>query len=46
MKQDIPELSVVVPVHDESRNVVALLDEIEAALSATAITGNTRAPCA
>lgn len=33
MKQDIPELSVVVPVHDESRNVVALLDEIEAALS-------------
>lgn len=35
MRQDLPELSVVVPVHDESRNVVALLDEIEAALSGT-----------
>ena len=28
-----PELSVVVPVHNESQNVVRLLDEIEAALS-------------
>lgn len=28
-----PEISVVVPVHDESGNVIALLDEIEAALA-------------
>lgn len=32
MMQGPPELSVVVPVHDESGNVVALLDAVEAAL--------------
>jgi dolichol-phosphate mannosyltransferase len=31
----VPDISVVVPVHDESGNVVPLLDEIEAALSPT-----------
>ncbi len=33
MTPSTPELSVVVPVHNESGNVVALLDEIEAALT-------------
>ncbi len=33
MNPSAPEISVVVPVHNESGNVVALLDEIEAALT-------------
>lgn len=36
MSSTIPEISVVVPVHNESGNVVALLDEIEAALTGVA----------
>ena len=32
MSQAVPEISVVVPVHNESGNVVSLLDEIAAAL--------------
>ena len=36
MSPRAPEISVVVPVHNESGNVVALLDEIEAALTGVA----------
>lgn len=36
MSPTAPEISVVVPVHNESGNVVALLDEIEAALTGVA----------
>ena len=36
MGETAPEISVVVPVHDESRNVVPLLDEIAAALTGRA----------
>lgn len=36
MSPTAPEISVVVPVHNESRNVVSLLDEIEAALTGVA----------
>ena len=36
MSQSAPEISVVVPVHNESRNVLPLLDQIEAALTGTA----------
>ena len=36
MSPKIPEISVVVPVHNESGNVVALLDEIGAALTGVA----------
>lgn len=36
MSQTAPDISVVVPVHNESRNVVSLLDEIEVALTGTA----------
>ncbi len=36
MSARVPEISVVVPVHNESGNVVALLDEIEAALTGVA----------
>lgn len=36
MPTTVPEISVVVPVHNESGNVIALLDEIEAALTGVA----------
>ncbi|MEO8546087.1 MAG: glycosyltransferase family 2 protein [Betaproteobacteria bacterium] len=36
MSLAVPEISVVVPVHNESGNVVALLDEIAAALTGVA----------
>jgi dolichol-phosphate mannosyltransferase len=36
MSPTAPEISVVVPVHNESGNVVSLLDEIEAALTGVA----------
>jgi len=36
MSATVPELSVVVPVHNESGNVIALLDEIEATLTGVA----------
>lgn len=36
MSPPAPEITVVVPVHNESGNVVPLLDEIEAALAGTA----------
>lgn len=36
MSPTVPEISVVVPVHNESGNVVALLDEIQAALTGVA----------
>ena len=36
MSPPAPEITVVVPVHNESRNVVPLLDEIEAAMAGTA----------
>ncbi len=36
MPSPAPEISVVVPVHDESGNVVALLDQIHAALAGKA----------
>ena len=36
MSQTVPEISVVVPVHNESANVVALLDQIAAALTPVA----------
>jgi len=36
MSPKIPEISVVVPVHNESGNVVALLDEIDAAMTGVA----------
>ena len=36
MSQPAPEISVVVPVHNESANVIALLDQIGAALSPVA----------
>ncbi len=36
MSPPAPEITVVVPVHNESRNVVPLLDEIAAALDGTA----------
>ena len=36
MSATVPEISVVVPVHNESGNVIALLDEIEAALTGVA----------
>lgn len=36
MSPSAPQISVVVPVHNESGNVVSLLDEIDAALSAIA----------
>ena len=36
MSSSAPEISVVVPVHNESGNVVALLDEIQAALTGVA----------
>jgi dolichol-phosphate mannosyltransferase len=36
MSSAVPEISVVVPVHNESGNVVALLDEIAAALTGVA----------
>ena len=36
MTPSAPEISIVVPVHNESGNVVALLDEIQAALSRVA----------
>ena len=37
MSLTAPEISVVVPVHNESRNVVPLLDQIGAALSGVAV---------
>ena len=36
MSETVPDISVVVPVHNESGNVLALLDEIEAALTGVA----------
>lgn len=36
MSQTVPEISVVVPVHNESLNLIPLLDEIGAALTAVA----------
>jgi dolichol-phosphate mannosyltransferase len=36
MSQTVPDISVVVPVHNESGNVVSLLEQIEAALAPVA----------
>ncbi len=36
MSETAPEISIVVPVHNESRNVLPLLTQIEAALTGTA----------
>ena len=43
MSQAVPEISVVVPVHNESGNVVSLLDEIAAALQGVTV-GTVTAP--